>query len=543
MARRLTTEEFIERARAVHGDRFGYELVEYVNNTTPILIVCPIHGVFEQRPDSHLHSKKCCPKCSGVRKKTTEEFIEEARRVHGDKYIYDVTCYSASNKKLLVHCPLHGIFEQLASKHLLGSGCPECARERQAMDTEEFIIRGQALYGAKYTYDKTFYYNNHTKLCVTCDIHGDFYVTPGNFLNGHGCPKCGIESRADKQRTSLEEFLLQARQQHSDKYDYSRIDSINNMTRAIPIICPIHGLFYQTPSVHIRGSGCPQCGIEKAASTRRHTTDDFIESARAIHGTKYEYGESQYVSSVIPLAIRCKKHGIFYQTPSAHLSGNGCPKCKADIVSEVHKLTTEEFIARAKAIHGEKFIYSHINYQGTLIPVEVICAKHGSFYITPHKHLCGQGCPICSKEESTRKMIATRKRNGTLSTSGSEQQFLEMLYDKFGEENVEYQYKSDPRYPFNCDFYVSSLDLFIELNASQFHNRHWFDENDPNDLAQLKIFEEKATRSENSQYKEIIYTWTVRDPLKRKTAEDNNLNYLVFWDNDLADAKAWLETQ
>ena len=83
MRRKKTKEEFVAEARKVHGDKYDYSLVEYVDFSTPVQIVCPTHGAFWQRPSDHLDCKEACYRCRGV-VKTTEEFIEEARKVHGD---------------------------------------------------------------------------------------------------------------------------------------------------------------------------------------------------------------------------------------------------------------------------------------------------------------------------------------------------------------------------------------------------------------------------------------------------------------------------
>lgn len=108
---------------------------------------------------------------------------------------------------------------------------------------------------------------------------------------------------------------------------------------------------------------------------------------------------------------------------------------------------------------------------------------------------------------------------------------------KFGELDVVRQYKCS-RYPFHCDFYIKSLDLFIELNATWLHGGHWFDETDISDLTVLSNWSDKVLLG-HMFYSVAIDVWTVRDVKKRRTALANGLNYLVFWDNDLSDFKTW----
>ena len=136
MSKKITFEEFIVKAREVHGDKYDYSKVEYVNQLTKVCIICPTHGEFEQTPDSHLHGHGC-PKCVG-KNKTTEQFIEEAREVHGDKYDYSKTYYNGAFKKVTIICPIHGEFWQKPTMHLIGQGCPKCSGKNK-LTTEQFI--------------------------------------------------------------------------------------------------------------------------------------------------------------------------------------------------------------------------------------------------------------------------------------------------------------------------------------------------------------------------------------------------------------------
>lgn len=130
------------------------------------------------------------------------------------------------------------------------------------------------------------------------------------------------------------------------------------------------------------------------------------------------------------------------------------------------------------------------------------------------------------RARATQKQYNTKKANGSFNTSKPETECYKKLVAKYGTENVIRQYSTDPRYPFNCDFYIKSLDLFIELNLSWTHGYRLFT-GTPEDLAQLAIWQEKAKTSE--YYVNAIYTWTVRDVKKRDTALANNLNYLTIY--------------
>ena len=126
---RKTRQEFIKQALQVHGEKFDYSEVEYVNTHTPLKIRCKQCGlVFQQEPSSHLAGRGC-PKCSKkqTHKRVNQDmFIARAREVHGDKYDYSKTVYQDMHTKVLIVCTQHGEFYQRAQSHLLGSGCPMC---------------------------------------------------------------------------------------------------------------------------------------------------------------------------------------------------------------------------------------------------------------------------------------------------------------------------------------------------------------------------------------------------------------------------------
>lgn len=122
----LTTEQFIEKAKAIYGNLYDYSKVEYVNARTKICIVCPKHGEFWQTPDNHLHGHEC-PKCMHRSiPYTTEEFIERAKQIHGNKYDYSKSVYETQFKKICIICQKHGEFWQRPKYHLRWSGCPRC---------------------------------------------------------------------------------------------------------------------------------------------------------------------------------------------------------------------------------------------------------------------------------------------------------------------------------------------------------------------------------------------------------------------------------
>ena len=194
MRKRLTTEEFVERAKRIHGDKYDYSKVEYINNYTKVCIICPKHGEFWQRPDKHLIGHGCSLCCKTGIKSNTMEFISKARRIHGGKYDYSKVEYVNNHTKVCIICPKHGEFWQEPNSHLNGNGCFHCSYETRntykRLGLNAFIEKAKKIHGDKFDYSKVEYINAITKVCIICPKHGEFWQTPQQHLNGHGCFKC-----------------------------------------------------------------------------------------------------------------------------------------------------------------------------------------------------------------------------------------------------------------------------------------------------------------------------------------------------------------
>lgn len=253
-------EKFVEKARKVHGDKYDYSKAEYIDCNTKVCIICPGHGEFWQKPSKHL-SGKGCPKCLHPKPNiTTEEFIEKAKQIHGDKYDYSKVEFVNMSTKVCIICPVHGEFWQRPTEHLRGCGCYKCKMlkswdTRGRKTTEEWIEEARAVHGDKYDYSKVEYKGTKEKVCIICPEHGEFWQTAGGHLSGYGCKKC-----AGLNKPTTEEWIERVKLIHGNKYDYSKLEYVNAKTR-VCIICPEHGEFWQMPSVHLIGGGCPQCDM------------------------------------------------------------------------------------------------------------------------------------------------------------------------------------------------------------------------------------------------------------------------------------------
>ena len=196
-------------------------------------------------------------------------------------------------------------------------------------------------------------------------------------------------------KLTTESFIEKSRLIHGDKYDYSKSEYISSQTR-VCIICPIHGEFWQTPNVHLKGCNCPICNKKGAHKSSREV---FINKATNVHGDKYDYSKVEYYDSKTNVCIICPEHGEFWQRPAHHVHGVGCPICANNNKGKYNLIGKENFIKKAKEIHGDKYDYSKVEYNGNKTKVCIICPKHGEFWQRPNCHLNGHGCSKCNSSK------------------------------------------------------------------------------------------------------------------------------------------------
>lgn len=197
---RGTLGDFVKKAKEVHGNKYDYSKVKYINSQTKVCVICSKHGEFYITPQNHLFGQGC-HKCAG-RGLNTEEIIKMFRDKHGDKYDYSKVDFHKMHEKVCIICPEHGEFWQTPSKHINGQNCPKCAKilmgEKNNMGGDEFIKRSIEKWGNLYDYSKTKYEKVDEKVEIICKKHGSFFQRPYDHLHGHGCPVCGkLESKGE----------------------------------------------------------------------------------------------------------------------------------------------------------------------------------------------------------------------------------------------------------------------------------------------------------------------------------------------------------
>ena len=269
--KKLTLNDFLIKAKEKHGDKYDYSLVDYKNSFNKVKILCPEHGEFKQ--EARVHLQGCgCPKCSG-KNKTTTEVIESLKNVHGDKYDYSLVKYKSEKESIKIICPEHGVFEQTYNTHKKGHGCPKCVGRNKT--TDEFILDAKSVHGNKYDYSLVEYKNSTTNINIICPEHGVFNQDPSDHLQGNRCVKCANVSFSEKKTKTTEEFIGEAKLVHGDKYNYSLVNYISARNN-VKILCPEHGEFEQGADSHLRGHGCPKCGLIFDKS--ENEVKDFIKS-------------------------------------------------------------------------------------------------------------------------------------------------------------------------------------------------------------------------------------------------------------------------
>lgn len=363
--KKLTTASYIEKAKAINGDKYEYSKVKYINATTKICIICPEHGKFLQLPYNHL--KGCgCPKCGGNFSYTTNKYIELLKEKYPNSpYSFDKVTYTNNYTPILLECKEHGVFSTLPSSlNKCLTECPICQKKRiseqMTSTTEEFIKKATEVHGDKYDYPKVNYINAKNKVCIICHIHGEFWILPSEHLGGRGCPKCSNEHLWDKRtdRPTTDSFIKKANTVHNGKYIYDKTEYKNSKSK-LCIECPIHGEFLMTPNAHLHGQGCPKCGRITLASYFVKAFKEVIEEANIVHNNKYDYSKAVYKNYATKMRIICPTHGEFWQTPNSHLHGHGCPLCalgknksigEEQVLEFIKTLTNREIITNSRNV-------------------------------------------------------------------------------------------------------------------------------------------------------------------------------------------------
>ena len=499
----MTQETFIKKVKNIYGDKFDFSKVVYNGCKSNITVICPIHGEFIISAQYFLQGHGCL-KCNHF-----DNFIKKAKEVHGNKYDYSKVEYKHCNTPICIICPEHGEFWQKPSLHLVGCECPKCGKNKSIkgnlLTQEEFIKKAKEVHNNKYDYSKSEYINWNTPICIICPIHGEFWQKPAQHLRGNGCFNCYQENLKNKRNSSANEFKKYMLNKFGDVIDFSEMYYKNTKT-PITLICKKDGnKITKTPtSFKTSKIFCTFCFKQKTINNKpkidkkqifkeklenkypnrfelyddiyinqktkinvfdkktkqilyitpndllykkipsdkiENNYNNFIKKANEIHNNKYTYSKVEYINSKTKVCIICPEHGEFYQTPNDHLKGCECPKCAGNI-----KWKYDDFIREVTKIHNGKYDYSKTILTKICDNITVICPIHGEFQIRGHVHLNGGGCRKCKG-------------------SGGEQVVLK----KLEEEKIDFEYNCFYKWVNNLqfDFYIPKYKIAIEIQGIQ----------------------------------------------------------------------------
>ena len=371
-----------------------------------------------------------------MKKLTQSEVLFKLQSIYGDELDFSKFQYINNTVKSKVICKKHGVFESTSLNLYKKKGCPKC---RHQIIKDKFYKYCENIHNGKYEYLDD-YENKHSLISIICTVHGIFKQEANHHYRGHGCSKC-----IGKYRRNNEEFIMEFRKIHNDKYLYDDYIDINTSDK-IDIYCKEHGKFSQNVSHHLKGGGCPKCagkGLSK---------EELIDKFNTIHNKKYDYSEMDYNNSLEKIKIKCPHHGNFLQSPNSHFNGSGCPECKKIKISQKNSKTKEYFLNKFKLIHGEKYDYSLNSKIYSNKHLEIICDRHGIFKQSSSNHLQGRGCPKCGCNISKPEIEL--------------QDFVKSL-----NVNIKTN-KKNIIAPLELDIYIPELQKAIEFNGTWWHYNH-----------------------------------------------------------------------
>jgi len=380
MSRSLTVEEFVEKARKMHGDRFDYSRVNYINGKTNVEIVCQENHSFFQRPQHHMSGSKC-PECSHKSRAVThlltvEEFMEKARKVHGDKFDYSGVTYVDCRSHVEIVCQENHSFLQQPRHHLSGSKCPECSGRKQG-DTASFVSEAREVHGDVFDYSRVRYTNCLSKVEIVCPLGHIFRQTPSGHLQGKGCPQCVANRKSD-----TTEFLEKAVSKYGDKFDYSRVEYVKSCLK-VEIVCPNGHVFFQTPNKHLMGRGCDQCRRifqrgETHPNWKPSRTDEDRARRRQLKNSELNYWRGAVFGRDNSTCQKC--HAVRGELNAHHiLPWSKFPEVRFDIDNGITfcRACHQEYHSRYKLAEcNHKTIAEFLAANASTITIDLLSSQH-----------------------------------------------------------------------------------------------------------------------------------------------------------------------
>lgn len=462
-----------------------------------------------------------------------------------------------------------------------------------ANKTETFIEKARKKHGDTYDYSLVDYKNNATKITLICKTHGEFEITPAYHLRGGYCSYCAKENvknywtperrEAQRRKMQSEEVLEKRRQTNREKYgadSWAKSDeakekhengegpwSEDARKKAQSTNIENYGAKTwaesetgrETLAEIFSSDEARQAMSERASSkeARENYKNTSRKNHRADHWSQSDEGKARLKALFNTPEERLKRSqrmlskSVREKIEQTSMERYGVPyywQSEAGRERLSRLLTSEEVVNKTKMTNLERYgseswANSVIGRQRLreILSSDEVQAKtiktNLERYGAVNWSLSDIGLKFLSSDENIRNIIETKRKNGTLNYSQPEEDLYEMLCDHYGNDDVFRQYNLDDRYPYNCDFYIKSLDLFIELNGTWLHGGSWFNAESEDHIAKVQLWLSKG----KPMYDRGVEIWTISDVKKRECAKKNNLNYVVLWDVKLSDARDWFD--
>lgn len=447
----------------------------------------------------------------GGKKYTVNEFIMNAKEVHGDKYDYSKVIYTKSKNKIIIICKEHGEFEITSTNHIHRyRGCQKC-NKFICRTYDDFIKKSIEKFGTKFEYNEDSFISMSDKITIICPIHNKFEIIAGYHIKSKtGCSKCGLINTANARRSNQDEFINRSKKLFNDKYDYSKV--IYKLSQEnIILTCKEHGDFKVTPNAHLNNNingGCKLCANKLLSDSKKIPYDIFLLKANEKHENKFVYIKNSYKSMTSCIQIICPIHGLFVQKAGDHITRiHACSKCYQDNKRGKGTITKEEFIKKCIIKHGNKYDYSDVVFKGVNHKIIIKCPTHGSFLQQATSHLtAGSGCRYCvpfNHSKISLEWLNYMKIRDTCNIQHSNN------IKNNGEHRILNSY-------YSADGYCKETNTIYEFNGSFWHG-------DPRIYKLTEI-----NKRINKTYGEL-YENTLK---KRKHCEDNGYKIVECWEYD-----------
>lgn len=378
------TKNFIEKAKKIHGDKYDYSKTLYKRCDEKVIIICKLHGEFEETPRNHLdkRTKEHCPKCNNRITPNRDNFIERANIIHSNKYSYDKVGEIKRVKDIVtITCPIHGDFDQEVNSHLQGRGCPYCSGKKFSI--QDYLKKANNIWNNKYDYSKFEWKGVNEKVCIICPEHGEFWQLPNNHLKGEcGCPQCRGKSKDYKTIYDFDDFLELAHKKYGNKFDYSKVVWKGSREK-ICIICPIHGEFWVLPYGFLQNTyGCPECN-PNAFSKKEILIESILNRYKIPHKQQFELITEEVARNINLLRVdffikyKGKQYFIEYNGEQHYKFCNIFHKTEEDFIKQQRR---DQVLRDFCNLHNDKVKLLEIPYTVKESEIEQLILKFINYY-------------------------------------------------------------------------------------------------------------------------------------------------------------------